>query len=277
MRRNRGRTKTTNNEIKTMNTIVMTVTPDQASKWLEINDNPRPISKRHVDNFSNKLRQGTFVLTHQGIAFDTNNKLRDGQHRLTAIVVTGISAKMTVTFGIEDISVKSIDRGMRRTTATVISSSQSVAAVTSLAANIMSPIQRASEADLIEMKKYIEPRLELIMGVTKTKKRGLTVASTWLGAVLNIDSDEVYVCNQYKYFVSGDVTLMSPIIASLWKRILESNRELRHEMLLAHSFVSFNPLKKEQKKSMIKNTADQLSEIRNILRNRNTINLEPKP
>lgn len=59
-------------------------------------------------------------MTHQGIAFDKNGILRDGQHRLTAIVDEGRDAKMVVTFGIAPEAFSVMDTGSRRTASDVL-------------------------------------------------------------------------------------------------------------------------------------------------------------
>ena len=61
------------------------------------------------------------VLTHQGIAISETGRLLDGQHRLTAIANTGISAKFLVATGIPDDSFSVLDTGSARTAADVLS------------------------------------------------------------------------------------------------------------------------------------------------------------
>jgi len=44
------------------------------------------------------MKAGRWKLTHVGIAFDINNVLQDGQHRLWAVVFSGRTVEMSVTF-----------------------------------------------------------------------------------------------------------------------------------------------------------------------------------
>lgn len=97
-----------------MNTKTMTVTPKLAAEWLKSNHSNRPLNRRYVDEICRALENGTFQTTHQGIAFDTQGRLRDGQHRLTAIVETGIAVKMLVTTGMTEEQLLVIDDGRRR-------------------------------------------------------------------------------------------------------------------------------------------------------------------
>jgi len=81
-------------------TRIETITPQIAELGLKTMRGNRPQTRSHVVFFENLLRSHTFVLTHQGVAFDENGCLLDGQHRYQAIVNTGIPAQMLVTRGL---------------------------------------------------------------------------------------------------------------------------------------------------------------------------------
>jgi hypothetical protein len=69
---------------------VVIVTPELAERWLQKNHpSNRPIAWQRVEAFANDMRAGAWILTHQGIAFDANGYLIDGQHRLHAVVQAG--------------------------------------------------------------------------------------------------------------------------------------------------------------------------------------------
>ncbi len=98
-----------------MQSKVTTVTPKLAAAWLERNHCNRPLSHSIVDKYRALINSGHFYLTHQGVAFDEHDYLRDGQHRLSAIVEANQSVKMLVTTGLAEDSVQSIDDGRKRT------------------------------------------------------------------------------------------------------------------------------------------------------------------
>jgi hypothetical protein len=78
----------------------------------------RKISNSRVDRWKVILRDGRWQETHQGLAFDTNGQLRDGQHRLTAIANTVDTAVYSlVTFGMDPKAFPAIDVGYKRTAA----------------------------------------------------------------------------------------------------------------------------------------------------------------
>jgi hypothetical protein len=98
---------------------LVTVTPEIAKKYLEKNVINRPIRPNVVAGLVNIIRHGQFLTTHQGIAFDENGNLLDGQHRLCAIVESGIAVKMWVFTNVPEkqnniYSMDVIDRGELR-------------------------------------------------------------------------------------------------------------------------------------------------------------------
>lgn len=96
-------------------TKIKEITPDVARKYLEKNHpRNRPIQRAKVEEFKDKLRNNTFYTTHQGIGFDEDGYLIDGQKRLTAIVETGISVRMQVTTGLKRRTFEAIDDGQKR-------------------------------------------------------------------------------------------------------------------------------------------------------------------
>lgn len=77
---------------------VMTVTPELAKKWLADNHNSqRRVNHAAVQAIADDIRAGAWKLTHQGICFDKEGALIDGQHRLHAIAHAGIPVEIMVT------------------------------------------------------------------------------------------------------------------------------------------------------------------------------------
>jgi hypothetical protein len=84
-----------------MISCVEQIGPDIAKKYLEHNRCNRPLSKTHKDRLAKAIKDGEWFLTHQGIAFDQNSDLVDGQHRLAAIVDAGVCVPIMVSRGVD--------------------------------------------------------------------------------------------------------------------------------------------------------------------------------
>lgn len=92
------------------------VTPELAEEYLKLNSkNPRPISPVTVERYSKELKSGSWTVHHQGIAFDKDNNMIDGQHRCVAIVETGIPIYMPVTFNLDNSAKNNVDQPKVRT------------------------------------------------------------------------------------------------------------------------------------------------------------------
>jgi len=92
------------------------ITPQVAFDWLENRASNRDISESWVRALAQAiLTPGAWKLTHQGIAFDQDGRLIDGEHRLWAIVRAGKSVPMFVARGISMESREGMDKGRKRT------------------------------------------------------------------------------------------------------------------------------------------------------------------
>jgi hypothetical protein len=102
---------------KTLKSEIVTLDPTQAKDMLAKNTRNRPLNPNTVDNYSRVIKEGRWKTTHQGIAFDTNGALLDGQHRLAAIAQSGRSVQIMVTHNVDPDEFAVIDVGRRRTPA----------------------------------------------------------------------------------------------------------------------------------------------------------------
>ena len=104
-----------------MQTKVEKVTPKKAEEYLAHNFCNRPISPQTVDRYVALIQSGEFYLTHQGVAFDNEGRLRDGQHRLKAVTVANQPVHLMVTRGLTEKAALAIDDGRKRTDAQALS------------------------------------------------------------------------------------------------------------------------------------------------------------
>lgn len=98
-------------------TYKVLITPVIAKDMLMCNTSNRPLSEPKVARIVAKIKAGDWVLTHQGVAFSTEGKLLDGQHRLMAIAIADKPIEMFVTYGLAASAFDHIDTGGKRTAA----------------------------------------------------------------------------------------------------------------------------------------------------------------
>lgn len=92
------------------------ITRPDAIEWLSYNDQNRNLSPRSVEKYESDMRDGMWGITSATIAFDTDGRLIDGQHRLTALArVDDSEFVMAVITGLPTTAQRRIDRGRART------------------------------------------------------------------------------------------------------------------------------------------------------------------
>ena len=99
---------------------VVAITPARAAELLAANSTNRPVSKAVVRGFAEAMRRGEWMVTHQGIAFDTRGVLVDGQHRLAAIIEADRPVELTVFTEVGEGTFDVLDIGKRRSAADVL-------------------------------------------------------------------------------------------------------------------------------------------------------------
>ncbi len=98
-----------------MKTEVKTITPEIASAMLSGNYDNRRLRKKTVEFYADEMIKGNWQVTHQGIAISLKGRLLDGQHRLSAVVKSGVSVDMVVFSDCEDSTFHMLDVGANRT------------------------------------------------------------------------------------------------------------------------------------------------------------------
>ena len=98
-----------------MKTSIEQISPELAVQYLLSNTNNRPLRKTHVAWLADQMKNQQWKLTHQGICFTQDGALSDGQHRLEAIIASGMTVPMMVTRGAETGNFEAYDLGIGRT------------------------------------------------------------------------------------------------------------------------------------------------------------------
>lgn len=97
-----------------MRTELVKITPVLAEHYLSKNTLNRNVSQRLVNKYAHDMESGSWMLNHQGIAFYEDGSVADGQHRLLAVIQSGKTVSMMVTFGLKKPVATTIDGGRKR-------------------------------------------------------------------------------------------------------------------------------------------------------------------
>jgi hypothetical protein len=182
-----------------MNATVELVTAEKALAWLTNASRNRPIVDSAVRRYGADMETGRWTLNGQGIIFDTNGKLVDGRHRLTAIVATNAEVPMLVVRGALPEAFETMDSGRTRTLANTLAiEGHKNAAATSATARIcfayvsgMNLKFSATRSELLELIRR-HPLIETYASMVASRDyliKSLGVPRNSLAAVLAIAND----------------------------------------------------------------------------------------
>lgn len=104
-----------NSKTYTPTGTVETITPAMAEEYLRHNEhNPRKTAnRRQVESYARDMAAGKWFINGEPIVFDANGDLKNGQHRLMAIIKANVPVDMYVVRGV-DPRISTFDYGMLR-------------------------------------------------------------------------------------------------------------------------------------------------------------------
>jgi hypothetical protein len=72
---------------------LISVTPELAAKWLELNDHNRGVVTARVDQYAADMRRGEWRVNGEAIKISADGKILDGQHRLLAVLEADVAIR----------------------------------------------------------------------------------------------------------------------------------------------------------------------------------------
>jgi len=92
------------------------VSPSRARKLLAtMVHNNRPVDLRRVKRYVKKMLEGTWRSTSQGLIIDWFGRLGNGQHRLLAVIESGVTIEIDITYGEDPENFLIWDKHKQRT------------------------------------------------------------------------------------------------------------------------------------------------------------------
>lgn len=206
-----------------MKTQIKRITPEVAKTLLEANINNRRFSKPYAKRLAAEMRAGIWHETHQGIAIDKNGYIVDGQHRLAAIVQSGVPQTMIVTTELDPDAYKYIDIGKRRNSADRLREDPRVADVASFIVRMTDGTAAASRISRLEaVRDMVRDTAIYVKEIFPHKQRPFSSAvarSAFVIAVDAMDADQGYAQEQFDALCRYDFDAMSDRSKNLVKRI----------------------------------------------------------
>lgn len=101
-------------------TRIITLTPELAHELLAKNENNRKVSDRNYNKVRRAIERGEWRLNGEAIKVDRNGFVLDGQHRLFAVVDSGIPIETLIVEGLDPETQDTMDTGKTRSVADVL-------------------------------------------------------------------------------------------------------------------------------------------------------------
>jgi hypothetical protein len=90
------------------------ITPAAAAALLGLNQGNRAIRRARVEQSAREMADGRWQTTYEAIAVTTDGRLLNGQHRLLAIVRSGVTVPMAIARDVDPEMYRVIDSGLVR-------------------------------------------------------------------------------------------------------------------------------------------------------------------
>lgn len=256
-----------------IDTDVVTIDPATASKWLETNNNNRPLRLYTVLEYARQMTRGLWQLNGEAIIFDENGNLIDGQHRLHAVVKSGATIQSLVIVGISREAQETIDVGMKRTVGAQLSIGNAPITSATVVASICNNLAMFALQDsgfkltASEVRSIYERNSEAMLNAVRSAHHSRGARPGSIGAVHFIAST---------YLGAG---VLGDQFASVFKTGVPSKpgcpaHKLREKMLAANA--SGRPFGKAEALSLIANAWDAFRRGRSLvlLKSRNDFKID---
>lgn len=215
-----------------MKSSIEQIGPEQAKIYLKVGgSNPRKYRPAYAKQLARAMLAGEFKETHQGIAFDDRGNLQDGQHRLNAIILSGVTLTMMVTLNVPAENFSNVDSGMNRSIADRLGTSPSLIALANAHFYFTrETFDKPTQGDIKRIVDLFMPFHEKLNKVTSKTKRKYSVANIRYAVAVNMMAStwrEEYALEQYSALINNDFKGSSSGIDAL-RKIIEDGRSSWH-------------------------------------------------
>ena len=205
-----------------MNFTTEIVTPIAARNYLASNiEGNRKINSNRVRFYAQQMLADQWHLSPQGLVFDTNGKLVDGQHRLAAIALAEKDVVMTIIRNAPIQSFSVLDSGMSRTLAFRANLSTTSAGIASGFLRFIdtNAANAVSLDDLLNVYEVFREEIDIINGTRRRAK--VSIAPIMMATALHMKQGNYYAFDQYEAMVRFDTVVLTPCVANLMRSLMD--------------------------------------------------------
>lgn len=200
---------------------IKTLTPAEAADMLLKNYDNRPIRMSHVRALARAITAGDWLLTHQAIAVDTENRILDGQHRLLACVTAKKPIEVVIATECDPKSFMALDIGAKRSISDILGGDRRTVETITKIARIAASNQTVAPAHVdryvrffgIAAEKVSAARVGAVPLITASDMKAAVTVRECLG-------QGGYAIGLYRALASHDFEALPPVGRAVLPRLL---------------------------------------------------------
>lgn len=248
-------------EVKTeLKTRVLLIGPEEAKALLVANTDNRKLRKGRVNYYARAMLNGEWHLTHQGIAFSSSGNGIDLQHRLCAVIESGVTIPIMVTEGLSEHAFSAIDQHERRTAGDALNKDRSIVEEAKFFIYLVGGANSTNPtiAQIGEMCAEIESASQYLSSVCGARRKLLSSAPLRCSAItLMIESPKIkdIAAKTYRDMVLRQTESWTPAMHAFGRQIDSGKISLRNHTdrcdLFTRGLVVLDPTKTNVSKIQI--------------------------
>jgi hypothetical protein len=206
---------------------VVDVTPELAKKLLEeSNLNNRKVRPLAVKRYSRSMSMGDWKFSPEAISISKTGRLLNGQHRMLAVVDSGVTTRFLFATGFDDDVFEVIDRGVARTRVDALRLNRKLVQDATLLCNLNLKTQSlATDSEVARVANTIAHCHGDLMGFCGTNVKLFSSAPFRLAAVARVmgGEDREYVFDLYRNLVLAN-THKLPLVGQTAVKMFMTNK-----------------------------------------------------
>ena len=252
---------------------VLNIGPYEAMALLEANKDNRPLRKGRVNYYAQIMKQGDWMLTHQGIAFSREGIGLDLQHRLNAIIKAEVTVPMLVVEGLNPKSFHAIDQHERRTVQDAMKKPKKTIEEAKLFIRMSGKenYQHPTLRDIAGVVLSIQSISEMIAETAPTNTAIFSSAAMRCAAIILIMTgvEPVIVIENYRVLVNRNTNAWSPVMHAFYRQVMSKKITTKDDLarydLFARGLTVLNPKCANLSKVQVWVGSELIERIRNIV------------
>lgn len=195
---------------------IIDVSPDIARILIETsNRNNRRIKPNVVKKYAKIMKNGDWKFSPETISVSKTGRLLNGQHRMLAVIESGVTCRFLFARGFDDEVFSVLDRGAVRTRADALKMDKKLAECAALLCRLgaAGKANLITDADVSRAAFFIEDAHASLIDVCNTSSKVFSTAPFRLAAVVRVISgdEKDYVFGLYRNLVLSHTEVLPPI------------------------------------------------------------------